>query len=303
MNRWMPLEIEPFVARLAPYARHSLERAAELAARLHAEEISPEHWLAALLVDEDCAATRAVLHAFADPETLGIEVLALCAGIMVVGSVRTLPFSVLGVEALHGARALGVARGGARVDPADVFLSAYGRLRVELHQRLARFPEFALERVRNRSEREVEDPIRPEGPLFRCFSPDALRSLGASSRVASSLGRSSIGPMHLILGALETDADLRERSALSPQRVRMAASGLDEDSTPLPERRLGSEARLRELLSALATGAGTLDVLGWLLTHGSEEMTALLRRQKITPALFERCRGVYMDPEDGPDSP
>src|SRR5262245_18257872 len=110
--------------RLAPCARASLTRARKLALRLHAEELSPEHWLAALLEDEDYAATRTVLHAFADPETIGVEVLALCEGIMVVGSGRTLPFSVLGVEALRAARSTAAARRGRQVVVEDVFSAA-----------------------------------------------------------------------------------------------------------------------------------------------------------------------------------
>jgi hypothetical protein len=76
----------------------------------------------------------------------------------------------------------------------------------------------------------------------------------------------------------------------------MISSGLDADETPLPERTLPGDAGLVALLRALPARAETLDVLGWLLAHGSEELTALLRRQKVTPALFERCRDVYRDP-------
>ena len=73
-------------------------RAARYALRLHAEELAIEHLFASLLEDEECGATRLVLHAFADPETLAVEVLALCPGIMVVGSEHCLPFSVRGVR-------------------------------------------------------------------------------------------------------------------------------------------------------------------------------------------------------------
>jgi len=139
--------------------------------------------------------------------------------------------------------------------------------------------------------------VEAAGPLFRRFSPEALRALGASSRAAASLDRPAIGPAHLALGALEADEDLRERTGLTALRLRMLSSGLDEDTTPLPERRLPGDERLRELLGALPAAAETLDVLGWMLAHGSEELTSLLRRQKVTPALFERCRGAFHDPE------
>ncbi len=300
MRAWSAPELEPLVARLAPYAHASFERAAGLAARLHAEEISPEHWLVALLADEGCAATRAVLHAFADPETIGVEVLALCAGIMVVGSDRTLPFSVLGVEALRTARAGAAARACTRVEPSDLFQASVVRLTPELRARLALLPAAVLDLGVRPSPREGGEGLPAAGPLFRHFSANALRALGTGGRVAAALGRDAIGPAHLVLGALEVDDELREHTALTPTRVRMACSGLDEDRTPLPERRLGGDERLRALLGEIPPGAGTLDVVGWMLARGSEELIALLRRQKVTSALLERCRGVYQDPPPAP---
>jgi hypothetical protein len=297
MSSWAAPELEALSERLAPYARDSFERAALLAAELHAEELSPEHWLAALLADESCAATRVVLHAFADPETIGIEVRALCAGIMVVGSERTLPFSVRGVEALHAARASALERAEASVTPADVLVAALARVRPELEARLALVPGAQLASAVAPTPEHVQGaPDRADEPLFRRFAPAALRALGASCRAAASLGRSAIGPAHLALGSLEADEELRARTGLTPARVRMLSSGLDADDTPLPERTLPGDADLVALLRALPARAETLDVLGWLLAHGREELTALLRRQKVTPALFERCREVYRDP-------
>lgn len=294
MRARIPPRLEPRLGSLGAYTRLSLARAAALAARLHAEELAPEHWLAALLVDEDCAATRVVLHAFADPETIGVEVLAQCAGIMVVGSERTLPFSVRGVDALVAARARAHARGAARVEPLDVFLEAYERLRPELKDRLGR-PAGLDEAARTA-------PAAPaggadSGPLFRSYAPESLRALGASCRAAGGMGRDAIAPAHLVLGLLDVDEPLRAKVGLAPHRVRILASDLDEDPTPLPERDLAVEPRLDELLAALPPGASTLEVLGWILAHGSEEMVALLRRQKITSALVERCRGAFSDPE------
>jgi len=294
VSPWTTPELEREARRLGPYARDTLERAVQLAARLHAREISPEHWLAALMDDEECAATRAVLHAFADPETLGVEILALCEGIMVVGSKRTLPFSVRGVEALEGARKDASARGSETVEPGDVFWAAVDRLGPALSTRLSQVPGVRLLRP---EPVDAHGFVPPGGPLFRSYSPSALRSLGASVRAAAGLERSAIGPAHLAIGALEVDEALRERTSLTPARVRMAGTGLDEDSTPLPERRLGGDARLRAMLADLPENGETLDVLGWILTRGSEELIALLRRQKVTSALFERCRGVYQDPD------
>jgi phage FluMu protein gp41 len=276
---------------LGAYARDSLVRAERFAARLHAEELTPEHWLAALLADEDCAATRLVLHAFADPEALGIELVALCPGIMVVGSGRTLPFSVRSLAALRAARTQAAGRA-ALVRPPDLFRSARSELTAQAAERLAASGELP--------EPEAEEAGRPTPPtpehFFRCFSPEALRALGAACRVAGELRREAIGPVHLLAGALEADPELRERTRLSAARLRLSLAGLDEDPTPLPERTVPADARLFELLSGLAPGSSTLDVLGWILSHGSEELRALLRRQKITPALHERARKAFRDP-------
>lgn len=293
-------ELVPLIARLAPYAHDSFARAAGLAARLHADEITPEHWLAALLADEECAATRVVLHAFADPETIGAEVLALCPGIMVVGSDRTLPFSVLGVEVLRAARASAAARARTRVEPADLFQATVALLTPDLRARLALLPGAVLAPEGQPTAADEGQGLPATGPLFRHFSGSALRALGSGCRAAAALGRDAIGPAHLLLGALEVDAELRERSALTPVRARMACSGLDEDRTPLPERPLGGDERLRALLAEIPARAETLDVVGWMVARGSEELIALLRRQKVTSALFERCRGVYQDPPPVP---
>ena len=56
-------------------------------------------------------------------------------------------------------------------------------------------------------------------------------------------------------------------------RARMACSGLDEDHTPLPERRLGGDERLRALLEEIPPGAGTLDVVAWMLARANARAT------------------------------
>jgi hypothetical protein len=89
---------------------------------------------------------------------------------------------------------------------------------------------------------------------------------------------------------------VRARTGLTAARLRLACAGLDDDRTPLPPRRPDPDPRLVELLGALGAEAETLDVLAWLLERGSPELTALLRRQKITPSLVARCRGSFRDP-------
>jgi ATP-dependent Clp protease ATP-binding subunit ClpA len=284
-------------ARLGPYARASFEQGAALAARIHAEEISSEHWLAAMLADESCAATRTVLHAFADPETIGTEVLALCAGIMVVGSARTLPFSVRGVEALRAAREGAVGRGAAEVTPADLLEAAWERLDPLLAARLAETTRGARAAVKSEGGRAS---TAREDALFRHFSDASKRALGASARAASRLGRDAIAPLHLVQGVLEIDEALRATSGWTSARLRLASAGLDEDRTPLPTRTLSADPALANLLEGLPEGAQTLDVLAAILAQGNREVAALLRRQKVTEGLVERCRGVLVDPEESP---
>ncbi len=280
--------------RLAPYARLSLERAARFAARLHADELSSEHWLVSLLEDEDCAATRLVLHAFADPATIGQELLALCSGIMVVGSGHSLPFSVLGVAALRAARSGLAAEGGGQVEAGDLFRAACAELPPASRERLAAAGTIAETAG---APPEEGAPPADSAPFFGRFSPEALRALGAACRIAAGLGRSSIGPAHLLLGCLEVDGGLRATTGLSPARARLALAGQDEDETPLRARTLRADERLRELLTGLPAGADSLDVLGWMLFHGTQELRSLLRRQRITPALHERSRAAFRDPE------
>ena len=59
---------------------------------------------------------------------------------------------------------------------------------------------------------------------------------------------------------------------------------------------LAASAALGDLLRSLPSGSGTVAVLGWVLASGSGELVALLKRQKVTWSLFERCRDVFTDP-------
>jgi len=287
MNPPRDTGIEDLARSLGPYARFALARSADFARRLHAEKISPEHVLASLLQDEECGATRLVLHAFADPATLGVEVLALCTGIMVVRSGGTLPFSVRAVPALEHARRLAWARGEAEVSTTDVATAAWHEL-----------PAGPSERLKALAATEAPDAedAEPEGPLFRTFTADARRALASAARKAVELGRPSISPAHLVLGALEIDEDLRQRSGLTPAGARLALAGNDEDATPFPDRTLTAAPELVTLVEALPAGAGTAAILGWLLSHGTEEIRSLLSRQRITPALYAKAGSAFQDP-------
>src|SRR5688572_3141726 len=102
--------IDAAARALAPHGRALLAAARDFALSIHAEELGPEHLLCALMADAEGAARRAVEHAFADPETIAGEVLAMASGILVSGSAASLPFSPGGVRALEGARALAAER-------------------------------------------------------------------------------------------------------------------------------------------------------------------------------------------------
>lgn len=283
-------DTQALCARLAPFALEVLERAADHALTLHAEELAPEHFLSTLLADESAGATRLVLFAFADPETLSTEVVAMSPGIMVVGSRRTLPFSVHGVQALE--QALDEARGAGEelVEPPHVFRAAWARLSDEQRQALlsagAREAPSTAGRAGGGGERA----------LLRFFSNEARRALGAASRQAQALRRAAIGPAHVLAGALEVDQALREHSGLRVSLVQAALAGRDADETPPSERPLVPDERLRRLLEALPPGADTLAVLGWFLHEGPAEVRELLRRQKVTPELHGRAGDAFGDP-------
>lgn len=289
------------VDRLGPYARRALEQAADHAHRLHAEEVAIEHVLSTVFLDESAAATRLVLYAFADPETLAIELLALSPGIMVVGSGRSLPFSVRGVRALVDARARAAAAGAAMVTPADVFACSAAALDPEVRGLLSTIgltdsalgPEGPAAAVSDGG----DDPVPAEGPLFHRFRQDARRALGAAARAAGQWGRASISPAHLLFGSLEADTDLASALDLRSSRLRMALGGRDEDLTPLEPRRLPPDADLAAVLASVDDGASTVSLLGHVLTHGSEEIRLLLQNQKVTWDLYERAHGSFEDPD------
>ena len=294
----MTLQLAPenaaLVARLAPYARYALVRAAREAERLHANELAPEHLLTAILADESAGATRLVLHAFADPETIADEVLALSPGIMVVGSERTVPFSGRSLVALRQARD----QGALRVLPRHVLEAALPLLDAELAAALAALGLAREGPASAPAASLVATPAaKDEEPLFRAFSNDAKRALGVSARVARELGRDEISPAHLVIACLEIDAGLAGATRLTAQRARLIARGRDADDTPPAARALDASRELLELLSALEPGADTYAVLGWFLHHGSEELRQLLLRQKVTPALFAHAHGAFEDPE------
>ncbi len=294
------LSLRPALAseldRLHPFLRTALQRAAAFAARFHADELTTEHLFASLLEDEESALTQTVLHAFADPETIAVEAVALAPGIMVVSSDRCIPFSARGVDVLEAARTRAAERRHADITPAHLLQVSFEALEEELAGALreAGWSGAALDEDLSPS----EEPVPAEGPVLRRFDQDARRAMSAAGRVADRLERGEISPAHLVVGCLEVGTGLEPTSGLTATRARLALSGRDEDRTPLPERSLEVEDELLEHLAGLPEGGGSADLLARWVQHGTDELRALLARQKITPALLEHATGAFEDPAD-----
>lgn len=288
----MALDLEePRTARihaaLSPFLRGALERSAAHALHLHADAVSIEHLLTVLLLDEDSAAHRAVLFAFADPESLVEETLALSPGILVVGSGSSLPFSTAGVRGLRAARA-GRSAVGVEHLLAGALRSCTDDVRAALAG--AGLAEGALPPGGG------QDDV-PEGrSLFADCEATALRALGAACRIARGLGRSSIAPGHIVQACLESDPELARRTGLSGHAARRALAGRDADEEPPPERALALEAELAPLLEGLRPEAGSLGLLAAVVARGPDELARMLSRNRVTPELLARAGDAFADP-------
>ena len=288
--------------RLGPYGKQLLARAADRALSIHADDLTPEHLLVALLEDETSAAHRIVLHAFADPETLAIETLATAPGILVVGSERTIPFSVLGVEALERARRTAHDAGAAEVEPAHLLAGAAASLPDELGLDLAAAGYVDPEPDSEPGSGPGPEPgpgatpaLPLDGALFKHFARESRRLLVLAARTATRLDRASVAPAHLVLACLEADTQLARRAGLTASAARRAIGGRDDDTTPVTARRLPPGEGLLELLEALPEGADSVDLLAAYLTGGAPEIRELFRRHLVTAELVERGRGAFRD--------
>ena len=275
-------------AQLAPYARRAVEAAGALALRMHADELTVEHLFSSLLADEESAAAQAVLHAFADPETLAIELMAMSPGITVVGAARCVPFSVRGVAALRAAHAAVE-----RVEPEHLLRAAFGQLEAGAAEALRATGALV----------EALDPLeggalapRP-GPLFQTFSSAGRRAASLAGHEAQRLERAAISPVHLLVGALEADPNLHGPAGLAPARVRARLAGADEDPTPPAPRAIPPTEALRAFLAAADRGADSLALLALLFERGAAELVELFVRQKVTRDVLARARAGFADPD------
>jgi len=289
------------LARLHGCMTVLLKRATSRALSLHADAVSVEHLVGAAMQDEDSAAYSVVEHAFADPETIAQELLALSTGIMVVASGSALPFSPLAVDALRAAhaRAGGHGEDAGQVDVGAILQNAFEVLPSDTQVALK---QMGFEPGDGGTKIEAIDPgdgPQSSGSFFAQFSGPAKAVLSQANRKAARSGEPSIGPGQLILASLEGDPDLQASSGLTVTRARQALSGRTHDRSVARPRVIPPEPELVEFLAALPQGAGSLELLAACHgKNGTPELSELLGRHMVTPALLERCAGAFPDSDE-----
>ena len=285
------ISLQDLTARHGPYLAQILRAAAARAHRLHADGVSLEHLVGVCVMDEDSAASQALVHAFADPETVDLEVLALSPGLMVVGSEAALPFSPGAAHALRAARTRAASEGAAAVETDHVLHAAAQALHDDARAVLATAGYVAGEVISRGTDRVVDD-----GPLFRSFSDPAKRALSLARKAAHQARNTDIGPVRLIAGCLAADAELAGRTGLTITRVNEGLRPLATDTTPLAGDPPPWEAELVAWLQGLPDGSDTLGILARCHDPRTPELAALLKRHQVSLDLLERSRGVFHDP-------
>jgi len=281
------------LARLAPSGRRALHAAAAEALRVHARELSLEHLVSTLMADELCAAHRAVLHAFADPDSIAAEALALAPGLLVVGSGASLPFSSRAVRALFAARALAARAGASAVEPEQLARAAL----LELDEGARAVLASALDEPSASAAPAAAPDLERASELLHAYSLASKRALGLACRIAHRAHRRAIAPAHVLLACLEGAPELGTALGFTLSRARAALAGRDEDASAPPDRPLAPDAELAAGLDALPGGADTHGLLALAVGSGSPELRALLARHRTTSALLERTRDALEDPD------
>lgn len=302
--------LAPHVLRLDPYVGTLLAAAGRRALRLHADQVTVEHLLGVCMEDGECAAYQVVEHAFADPETLDQELLALSPGIMVVGSAAVLPFSPRAVEALRAARdaALGAGAAAVRVgvvagcaarvlpEPTRDDLRAAGLDEGRLAPAAAEGPGTPEQAA---DPEPAADPEQAGRSLFERFDEPAKRALALANKGAHGRGEHSIGPAQLVIACLRAAPELEALAGLSAARARELLAGRTaDDSEPAP-RLIPPHPELSGFLERVPGGGGSLDLLAAGHALGREEIVGLLLRHRITEPLLERARDAFRDPTPG----
>ncbi len=277
---------------LSQYLQSAHTQATELAHKLHSDEVTLEHLVCALLSDEESAICELVEHAFADPETLYEDALALTPGILVVGSGATRPFSVRAVEASRRAVELAQAAGLERVTPACLLNAASEVLSPDALHALS---EAGCDGNVDTSGGEAGS--LPTGShLFHPFDDVARRALTSASRQVKGGSRRAISPADLIIGALKEDPELARAFGTNSAGASALLGPFALDETPPPARHIPDDAALTECLSALPEEGGSLALLQLILKDSEAELAQVFLRQKVTSALLERSLTTFVDP-------
>ena len=292
--------------RLSAYSREVLERAGVHALRLHADAVTPEHLLWTLMEDAASGATAVVRHAFADPQTIASEALAISPGVMVVGSGSTLPFSPLGLRALIAARSAAAASGDSEVDERRLLIESTALLAPEL-QRAVRDAGVAIDapdgsanpsgRVTTSAGAAGGERVRDAGPLFKSFSTGAKRALSTANHLAAAARHTAIAPAHIVLACVKNAPSASSTATFA--RVRAALEGRAADATPLEPRAMPADPALLEFLTGVEPPAGTVEILVHYLDGGTPELAGILIRHKVSRELVARVRAAFADPEGG----
>lgn len=282
---------------LAPYLRGLVDNGVRRALWLHADQVHPEHVLGAILGDEDSAAGQVIEHAFADPETLDTELLALSPGLMVVGAKAVLPFSSESIAVLRKARSRALDQARAELGASELARACAEALPQAVQEALGK-PDWS----QDPSDEGVEATSRlsSDGHLFQGLSGAAKRSLVRACRSATHRKERSISSLGLLIAALEEDPALRSASGWSPSRIRSATDGQTPPALDPPEGPLTPSPALAALLTRLPSGADSLDFLAASLAGAQAEVAACFGRHRITPDLVERARAAFRDPPGSP---
>jgi len=293
-------ELGRALAGLAPYLRGLVENGVRRALWLHADQVHPEHVLGAILGDEDSAAGQVIEHAFADPETLDTELLALSPGLMVVGAKAVLPFASDALTVLRRARSRALDQAQEQLGAAGLAQACAEALPQTVQEALGKADwshEASDEAV------EPESRLDPDGHLFQGLSVTAKRSLVRACRSAHGRKERSISSLGLLIATLEEDPALRSASGWSPGKIRSATDGQTPAASDPPDGPLTPSPALAALLTRLPSGADSLDFLAASLAGAQAELAACFGRHRITPDLVERARDAFRDPPGSPPEP
>lgn len=285
-------ESRALVERLGSHLVGLLDAAHSEALRLHSSELTIEHLLCAAMRDEDCAAHEVVCHAFADPDTIYEEALALAPGLLVVASASTLPFSPASVRALHSAHAKSRERNES-VQTLRLATESFFAMTDSQRETLSAlgFRDAALEEASPRS-----DWPEDAGSFFAQFDDVAKRAVSGSNRAAAALRAQTIGPAHILLGCLQADEPLATSLGLNFSRARLTLARDHEDPTPAEARELTLGPELTAFLRALPQGADSRAFLEALHGPATQDLGTLLQRHKVSPDLLQRSVEAFSDP-------